>query len=369
MIRHWTLAVALTAVAAGAGCGADRGAPAPADPSVKQAHAAVDRALTSAADYHGPTAGPRAQPRRLVVFIAADVTNGGIAGVARGVQQAAGVIGWPMRILEGRTSAVARRGALRTAIALRPGGIILGGFDAGEQRAELRRARALHIAVVGWHAGAKPGPDPRNDLFVNVTTDPTAVARLAARYVIADSGGTAGAVIFTDSEYAIAVHKARELASELRSCRRCSVLAMIDTPIASAEQRMPSLVTRLAQRFGDRWRYLLGINGAYIAGARAGLVGSGRRGDDPPFGVAAGDGDAAEFARIRAGDYQRASIAEPLYMQGWQLIDELNRARAGAPASGYVAPPRLITRADVPNGDVFEPPGGYRGNYARIWGR
>jgi ribose transport system substrate-binding protein len=107
---------------------------------------------------------------------------------------------------------------------------------------------------------------------------------------------------------------------------------MIDTPIASAEQRMPSLVTRLVQRFGGRWRYLLAVNGAYIAGARAGLVGSGRRADDPPFGVAAGDGDAAEFARIRAGDYQGASIAEPLYMQGWQLIDELNRARAGARA-------------------------------------
>jgi ribose transport system substrate-binding protein len=187
--------------------------------------------------------------------------------------------------------------------------------------------------------------------------------------VIADSGGTAGAVLFTDSEYAIAVHKTRVMESELRSCPRCSVLAVIDTPIASAEQRMPSLVTSLVQRFGGRWRYLLSINGAYIAGARAGLLGAGRRGGDPPFGVAAGDGDAGEFARIRAGDYQRASIAEPLYLQGWQLIDELNRARAGAPASGYVAPPRLITRADVPNGDVFDPPGGYRANYSRIWGR
>ena len=52
-----------------------------------------------------------------------------------------------------------------------------------------------------------------------------------------------------------------------------------------------------------------------------------------------------------------------------QKIDELNRARAGAPASGYLAPPRLITRADVPNGDVFEAPGGYRANSSRIWGR
>ena len=123
MIRHRTLAVALTAVAAGAGCGSDRGAPAPTDPSVKRAHLTVDRALASVADFRGPTAGPRAQSRRLVVFIAADVTNGGIAGVARGVQQAAGTIGWPLRILEGRTSPAGRRTVLRTAIALRPGAV------------------------------------------------------------------------------------------------------------------------------------------------------------------------------------------------------------------------------------------------------
>jgi len=93
----------------------------------------------------------------------------------------------------------------------------------------------------------------------------------------------------------------------------------------------------------------------------------GRAADQPPFSVTAGDGDAPEFARIRAGVYQKATVAEPLYLQGWQLIDELNRARTGQPASGYVAPPRLITRQDVPSGGVFDPPSGYRENYLRIW--
>jgi ribose transport system substrate-binding protein len=44
-------------------------------------------------------------------------------------------------------------------------------------------------------------------VFVNVTTDPDLVARLAARYVIADSGGGAQAVIFTDSQFRIAVRR------------------------------------------------------------------------------------------------------------------------------------------------------------------
>src|SRR3954447_22398988 len=115
--------------------------------------------------------------------------------------------------------------------------------------------------------------------------------------------------------------------------------------------------------------YMLAVNGNYFAGSRAALIDAGRRGDDPPYAVAAGDGDASELERIRSRNYQRASVAEPLYLQGWQLIDELNRARAGRPPSDYVAPPRLIAAADVPSGDVFDPPSGYRARFERIWGR
>jgi ribose transport system substrate-binding protein len=364
------LIVALAALAAGSGCGGSKhDAPASSDPVVKQAQAGVERAVASAEDDHGPAAGPQAQPSRLVVFIAADLTNGGIAGVARGVQEATRTIGWPLRILDGQGSPAGHGTALKAAIRLKPGGIILGGFDAAEHRTVMRRAEKNDIPVVGWHAAPRPGPDPRNRLFANVTTDPDDVARLAARYVIAASNGTAGAVIFTDSQFAIARRKVDVMLAELRACRHCAVLQTIDTPIASAQVATPTLVTSLLQRYGPRFRYLLTINGAYVAGARAGLVGAGRRPGDPPFGVAAGDGDASEFERIRSGDYQRASVAEPLYLQGWQLVDELNRARAGEPASGYVAPPRLITRANVPDGGVYDPGGGYRTNYRRIWGR
>jgi ribose transport system substrate-binding protein len=361
------MVMALALSAAVAGCGSGGGRPASTDPVVRRAMAEVARSQASLDRYRGPAAGPRAQPASLVVFVAADLSNGGIAGVALGVQQAARAIGWPLRILDGQASPAGRRDALHAALALHPGGIVLGGFDAGEQPAELRRARTLGIPVVGWHAGTRPGPDATHDLFTNVTTDPVAVARLAARYVIADSGGTAQAAVFVDSEFAIAERKAHVMEAELRACRRCAVLDEIATPIASAQNRMPALVISLLQRYGKRFNYLLAINGAYIEGSRAGLIGAGLRGNDPPFGVAAGDGDAAEFARIRSSDYQKASIAEPLYLQGWQLIDELNRARAGAPPSGYLAPPRLITRKNVPAGDVFDPPGGYRANYRRIW--
>ena len=301
--------------------------------------------------------------------MAADVTDAGIAAVARGVQQAARKIGWPLEIIDGGANAAVERRALLAALRRRPGGIILGGVDASRQQAALREARAGGVPVVGWHSAVEPGPDRKLGLFTNVTSDPALVARLAADYVIAASGGTAGVVIFTDSEYAIDTYTARAMNSDVSKCSGCSVLTIIDTPSAGAPTGMGGNLAALLQRFGKRFTYLLAVNGQYVTGASIALTDAGRAGDQPPFLIAAGEGDETEFGRIREDDYQKASIVEPLNLQGWQLIDELHRARAGQPPSGYVAPPRLITRADVPNGAVFDPASGYEANYLRIWGR
>ena len=340
----------------------------PTDPVVRLAQKDIHAQLTSNAGYEGPASGPKAKRNQLIVFVAADITNGGIAGVAQGAAQATQALRWRLRILDGQASVRGRSLAMKQALALKPDGIILGGFDATEQREAMKRARADGIPVVGWHAGARPGPDRADGLFTNVSTDPQAVARLAAHYVIAQSGGTAGVVIFYDSEFQIAVEKAQAMKAEIQKCKGCSVLAMENVPIREAQTRMPALVAALVRKYGSKLTDMLAINGNYFAGSGAALLALGISGDAPPFAVAAGDGDASEFARIRSGNYQAASVAEALYLQGWQLIDEIKRALAHQPASHYLAPPRLITKADVPAGGVFDPSTSYRQDYRRLWG-
>ena len=366
-IRIVVPALLAALVLSASGCTGQPAAPGASDPAVQRAQVMVARALDTTGDYRGPRRGPPAQRPGLIVFVAANLSNGGIAGVAQGVEQAARAIGWPLRILDGQASPQGQTAALRLALTLKPAGIILGGFDAAGQQAALRQAQARGIPVVGWHSAARPGPDPGAGLFTNVTTDPAEVARLASSYVIAKSGGAAGVVILTDSEYAIETYKADVMASALKQCRHCSVLEVIDTPIANAQINVPAVINSLLVTYRKHFTYLLAVNGAYITGARVALFGAGVQGDQPPFSVAAGDGDATELERIRAGEYQQATVAEPLYLQGWQLVDEINRGRAGQPPSGYVAPPHLVTQANVPNGEVFDPPSGYRKNYLRIW--
>jgi ribose transport system substrate-binding protein len=200
-----------------------------------------------------------------------------------------------------------------------------------------------------------------------VSTHPLDVATLAAYYAIADSNGTAGVIIYTDSQYRIALDKAEKIRAIIEQHRGCRVLDFVDTPIGTAAELMPSLVAAELREFGPALTHLLAVNGNYFTGSRLALLDAGLRGTDPPHAIAAGDGDAAEFQRIRDHDYQAASVAEPLYLQGWQLVDELNRALAGEGVSGYLAPPSLVTTTNVPSGSVFDPVSGYRDQYRRTW--
>ena len=72
------------------------------------------------------------------------------------------------------------------------------------------------------------------------------------------------------------------------------------------------------------------------------------------------------------GQYQAVTVAEPLNLQGWQLVDELNRAVQGEACSGYITAPALVTEEGLKaSGDSnqFDPQNGYREAYSKIWGK
>jgi ribose transport system substrate-binding protein len=328
----------------------------------------VADSLTGGTGFTPPSTGPAAQKKGgTIAYVAADLTNGGVNTVSKAVTEAGAAIGWKVDVIDGKGSAQGRTNALNQAMALKPIGIVLGGFDAAEQSAAIKQATDLKIPVVGWHAGAESGPIASAGLFNNVTTDPLQVSWLAAAYAIAQSEGKAGVAIFTDSQYEIAVRKADAMRDYVKLCTGCSVLSYEDSPIAEADSRMPALISSLLQQHGDKLTYLLAINGNYFGGAKGSLRDAGKPAAGPPYSVAAGDGDAAEFQRIRSVDYQAATVAEPMPLQGWQLVDELNRAIAGQQPSGFVAMPALITKQNVPSGEVFDPPSGYRDIYRKTW--
>ena len=340
--------------------------------AISDAMAEVQKYAGQKTVWDGPTAGPTAMADQKIVVLAADMKNGGILGVTNGIEEAAAKIGWQVTVLDGAGSIQSRAAAFGQALALQPDGIIINGFDAVEQQAALKQACDAGIPMVSWHAGPVIGPDPANCLFANVSTDAMEVSAAAAKWAFADAGGKPGVVIFTDSTYAIAIAKADKIKETIESLGG-TVLEYVDTPIADTSNRMPTLTTALLQKYGASWTHALAINDIYFDFMGPSLASAGIAGDGAPKAVAAGDGSESAYQRIRSSQYQAVTVAEPLNLQGWQLIDELNRAVSKVEWSGYTSPLHVVTKDNISfdGGDqnIFDPGNGYREAYAAIWGK
>ncbi len=342
-----------------------------ADP-VAAAKAATTKAEAPAKVWDGPTSGPKAQKGKFVLYVSTNQQNGGALGVGNGVVEAAKQIGWRTQVIDGQGTVSGQSAALNQAIALKPDAIVLGGIDAVGQKTAIERALSLGIKVVGWHAGPKPGPMSDPKVFTNIETRAEDTAKTTADYVIAKSDGKANVVILTDSQYAIAILKAQTMRKVMEACKTCSVLDYLDSPIAEASTRMPQVTISLKQRFGPRLGWLLAINDLYFDFAAPALRSAGVGPGGPPQFVSAGDGSTSAYGRIRDGQYQVATIPEPLNLQGWQVVDELNRAFSGRPPSGYVTAAHIVTKENIGSDggpkNIFDPANGYRHQYKKIWG-
>ncbi|MEM1050180.1 MAG: substrate-binding domain-containing protein [Pseudomonadota bacterium] len=340
--------------------------------AIAEAKALVAKHAGKKEAWDGPTAGPKAAEGKSIVVLAGDMKNGGILGTTRGVEEAAGVIGWTVRVLDGAGTVSGRTAAFGQALALQPDGIIINGFDTNEQQAGMDEAKKAGIPMVSWHASPTIGPDPERGIFANVSTDAMEVSAAAAQWAFADAGGKPGVVIFTDSTYSIAIAKADRIKEEIERLGG-TVLEYVDTPIADTSNRMPTLTTALLQRYGAKWTHSLAINDIYFDFMGPSLAAAGIPGDGAPKAVAAGDGSESAYQRIRGAQFQSVTVAEPLNLQGWQLVDELNRAMQGEDWSGYTSPLHVVTADNIAfdGGDknIFDPGNGYRDEYAKIWGK
>lgn len=340
--------------------------------TVDEARRAVEIASSRSPAWSGPTSGPRAVPGKTIVVLAEDLRNGGVLGVAQGIREAARAIGWTLRIVDAGGTAAGRRRAVADALAAQPDGLVICGSDAHEIEPLLRAAGPRLPPVVGWHAGPSPGAIAGTSVAMNVSTDPIAVARTTALAAVAQSGGKAGVVVFTDSRFAIATAKAQAMAEVIRRCSGCTLLELRDVAISESASRMPAVTRELLAAHGSRWTHALAINDIYFDYAVPVLIEAALP-DGAISLLSAGDGSASAFMRIRAGTYQTGTVAEPLNMQGWQVVDELNRLLAGQAPSGFVAPVHLVSGQNVASDGgsrfVYDPENGYRDIYLRIWKR
>jgi ribose transport system substrate-binding protein len=336
------------------------------------ARALVTASTAPVTTWDGPTEGPLAQAGKFIVYPSQDQRNGGALGVGDGVKEACAALGWQFRLIDGQGTTNGQTAAIQQAIALKPDGIVLGTIDAASQRSAISAAIAQGIKVIGWHSAGTPGPQPDLNLLTNIESDPVQTGAVSGAYTVVMANGRAGVVVFTDSAYAIAIVKHDAMMAAVNSVQGSMILELVDTPIAEVQTRMPGITTALKQQYGDALNWMIAVNDLYFDFAIPTLRTLGVPPSGPPQMVSGGDGSVSAYDRVRQGQYQTATIPEPLNLHGWQAVDEMNRAFAGAPPSEYVTPVHLVTMDNIgvdggPN-NIFDPDNGYRDEYKKIWG-
>lgn len=345
-------------------------------PSAALTMAEMQRAVANASGHsmrwNGPESGPAGHANASIAIISEDLRNGGILGVAKGINEAAKVIGWSAKIYDAGGTSAGRIKAVAAALALRPDGLILIGVDAKEISPQLVPFTERGAPIVGWHVGAIAGAAAGSAVAMNVSTDPLEVARITAMAAVISSHGRAGVVVFTDTNFEIAKAKANAMADVIRACKECTLLEVRDVAISKNAELMPAVTQDLLTRYGTRWTHALAINDIYFDYAAPELT-KAKRPSDSLSMLSAGDGSAAAFLRIKAGTFQTGTVAEPLTLHGWQLVDELNRLLAHQPVTGYLVPVHLVTPENIAfdGGQQmqYDPDNGYRNIYRRIWKR
>lgn len=336
--------------------------------SVDEAKTIVKERTQPQTEWKGPTSGPRASTQPLtIIYVSADQSYVSFVNWGRGVSEAAKALGWNAVVLNGQGTVTGTLAAMQQAVASKPAAIVTSA-DASALQGPIKQAVAQHIPVIGIHASAFPGPDPKLGLYNNISSNPAEIGETQAAYVIAQSNGAAKDLHFLDNSFAIARFKAEAATDPIKACSGCKFIDMVNIPIADQTRRIPAVISGIVANQGKGWWGTTCCDNFYPYVASA-LRASGVKPDE--VHLVGSDGPPSAYDMIRKREYEVATVPEPSTLFGYEAVDSIVRAMAGEPPSKFVQPTYLVTRenADTEGGknNEFIPSNGFACHYQNIW--
>jgi ribose transport system substrate-binding protein len=338
------------------------------DPAVADAIAKTIARTAPQTTWYGPTSGPKPEAGTSLVCMAANAQNAIERLWCDEVKKAAELVGWNVTVIDGKGTAQGWTQGLTQAIALKPK-VIIYSADAATLKDLNKQATEQGITVIGIHAAGTPGPHPESYLFSNMTSDPQEIGGAEADYIIADSGGTAKAIILYDSAFEIARMKAEAMKEEFAKCKGCQLLEYVASPIAEMTSRMPQECSNWAAKYGKDW-YVMTIYDGYYDFCVPALETAGYGPQDVK--LVGSDGTQAAYDRIRSDKFQVATVPEPAQQLALMAVDDAIRAAAGEPPANWTQPVFLHVKANIDteggDQDQFYPSNDALDHYKQLWG-
>ncbi len=333
-----------------------------------KANAKVAKASQRQNHWDGPVVGPRLMNKKRVVFIGGDMMNTVISDLYKSTKEAAAQGGWEILLIDCRGACYTGQPVINQAVGMKPDGIILAGVDVASQAKGLAKAQEKKIVVVGWHAQSKPGPV--DGFFTDVGNNPHDAGQIAALFGVTEASSRMGMVILTDNSTPYMAAKSAAAVEIIKQCESCRLLSVEEVPVNEAQIKLPATLDDLVRRYGSKWTHVLAVSDTYFDVMEKPAVAAVIAGNKLK-GISAGDGSVSAYQRVRGGAIQIGTIPEPVSMQGWQLVDELNRAFSAVVPSGFVMPVHLVSDQNIAfDGgfkNMFDPDNDYRNQYKKYW--
>jgi ribose transport system substrate-binding protein len=335
---------------------------------VVAAQKAVAARTAAQTKWLGPTSGPTCDPGKKIVYVNIGENNpiGHLWGVY--LHNAANVCGWKYTNLDGHSSPADWVKNASQAVAMKPDAIVTSA-DAKTMHAPFAKAAKLGIPIIGLHGTAKPGPDPADFLFTNIVSNPKDIGIAMVQWAIADSKGQARVIYLCDHIYSISMIKRAGWSQALKTCPTCKLLKDDNFPMQDIPTRMGTDATSWVADFGLPIWVVTAADYYYdyaVPALRAAGVPTSK------MRLAGADGTQQAYNRVRAGNqYQVLTVPEPIEMQSWQAVDEINRALHKMPPSKFVQPVHLVVKANVDSkgsrNNQYYPMNNYKQHYTQIW--
>jgi ribose transport system substrate-binding protein len=318
----------------------------------------------------GPTEPVKPPPGKNITVITCGSQGITCTRVANGVTAAGKTLGYHVNVVDGRNDPTVWNHAIRSAVANKTDGIVLGivppALVSGAV-AEAEKAKIPVIAVSSTLGGAA-------DARVGYNASAWGIANAA--FVTKDSGGKANILVIRDDTFPEVKITVDAFESQIKQdCPDCKIAGSLSFSLATASQRLAGDVAQALQK-DPSIDYILmpydAVNAFVIQGIRT----AGKAGQVKLLGFGA---DPPSIKAIAAGD-QIESVGFPAEWSGWMGVDALARLFAGQkvptpkPAgdqvmTSYDIPLRYITKQNLPLPDGWQGDLDYQSQFKKLWGK
>jgi ribose transport system substrate-binding protein len=263
------------------------------------------------------------------------------------IKEAAGLLGAQVKQFNGGATAQTISAALDSALQYNPDVLMVAALDPAAWSSQLKKAKSRGIPVLAWSIATQPAATAP-DATYNGTPEFTELGTVLADWAIADSKGTANAVVVWPPAIGVITSIANGVKAEFaKNCSSCSISG-IEVPVTDlGTPRIPNRIVSYVQQH-PKVKYVITGFGSMNLGVADALKAAGLSG----IKLYTQGGSPSEYQAVKDGQ-QAVILAKDLNMEGWIGVDTAAKL-ATKQTPDRLTPPFQFLGKDTLNFDITQ---------------